>query len=256
MADSKNIQFKSNFLKAVIQGEYEPLDAKLPGVMNLLERDSDGNSALHCCAYSDYFTTFDKILVCPHPAVGLLIAQKNNENLTALDLLLKRQNDIDSDIKDFINFLKDKQNLSGELIIILINEKQDSKYSKFIDLLKKNQSLGSEDIIFLLKKIQDLTLQNLGGLLEKMKQRSLPTTFAQVLDASLERMKNPDYVYNEALKSSVEQFYAIVAQEISITHNLTYTPTYYSTKAPAVTPNIPLVYSSTSNKILNVSTRK
>lgn len=87
MTDSL-IQGKSNFLKAVFNKEYES-DKKLPDVMNLLERFNDGNTVLHYCAQNNYLTTFEKILDCSHPAVGLLIECKNRDDYTALDLLLK-----------------------------------------------------------------------------------------------------------------------------------------------------------------------
>ncbi len=89
MTDSKAIDYKSNFLEAVREGEYEDKTTPLPQVMNLLETFNGKNTVLHCCALNNYLLTFEKILDCPHPAVGLLIEHKNIDGYSALDTLLK-----------------------------------------------------------------------------------------------------------------------------------------------------------------------
>lgn len=220
MTDFKHIQFESHFLDAVVSGKYEQQDAELPSIMNLLENDNDRNTALHYCAHYDYLITFIKILDCPHPAVGLLFAQKNNQNLTALDIFLIKQDNIE----EFIDFLKDKPVLKVQEIKVLINEKKYTKFDKFIDFLKDYQDLSSEDIISLLKEILDVKAQYLRTLLEKMKHRTLSTTFVEILGASLARMENLGLNYNAYLKSIIQEFYQKLKQEIALNQYQVYTP--------------------------------
>lgn len=88
----RQISYNNNFFFLVSEGEYEWADSNLPMIINLLQYDKETrDNALHICAKNDFLISFKKIFKSAHPALGLILLQKNKEGDTPLALLISRQ---------------------------------------------------------------------------------------------------------------------------------------------------------------------